>query len=151
MPPPDAVAGKAHGPDGKLVKFAPLSDEDKLTLARWIDIGCPIDQIATPQAAGGWLLDESRPTLTLTYPQAGANAKLDRILIGMHDYGTGLDMPTFKVTADFAIDDVKAGENLASRFKAKTPGVWELTLARPLTELPKGRLTVAVKDRQGNI
>ena len=151
MPPPDAVAGKAKGPDGKLVKVAPLSDEDKLTLARWIDIGCPIDRTATPQAAGGWLFDEGRPTLTLTSPQAGGNAKLDRILIGMHDYGTGLDMPTFKVTADFAIDDVKAGENLASRFKAKTPGVWELTLARPLTELPKGKLTVSVQDRQGNI
>ena len=60
------------------------------------DIGCRIDR----DVKSGWLLDEGRPTLTLTYPQAGANSKPDRILIGMHDYGTGLDMPTFKVTAD---------------------------------------------------
>jgi hypothetical protein len=46
---------------------------------------------------------------------------------------------------------VKAGENLAPRFKAKTPGVWELLLSRPLTELPKGKLIVSVQDRQGNI
>jgi hypothetical protein len=29
-------------------------------------------------------------------------------------------------------------------------GVWELALATPLTNLPKGKLTVSVKDRQGN-
>src|SRR5262249_47176290 len=44
MPPPEAVAGTYKGPDGKRVKVAPLSEEDKLTLARWIDIGCPIDR-----------------------------------------------------------------------------------------------------------
>ena len=28
---------------------------------------------------------------------------------------------------------------------------WELTLASPLVDLPKGKLTVSVKDRQGNL
>jgi hypothetical protein len=46
---------------------------------------------------------------------------------------------------------VAAGQNLASKFKAKTPGVWELTLSKPLTELAKGKLTVSIKDRQGNV
>jgi hypothetical protein len=153
MPPPEAVAGTAKGPDGNLVKVAPLSDEDKLTLSRWIDIGCPIDR--TPfspagKAIGGWLLDEGRPTLTLTQPQAGANSRFDRILIGMHDYGTGLDMTTFKVTADFAVDGVKVGEDLAARFKQGAPGVWELRLSEPPTSLPRGNLRVEVRDRQGN-
>ncbi len=31
------------------------------------------------------------------------------------------------------------------------PGVWELKLARAITELSAGKLTVAVKDRQGNV
>jgi len=146
MPPSLAVAGKAKGPDGQLVKVAPLSDEDKLTLARWIDIGCPIDR----DAQRGWLLDEGRPTLTLTYPQAGAIAKLDRILIGMHDYGSGLDMDSFKVTADFAIDGVKAGDNLAPRFQSTGAGVWEMRLANPPEPLPQARLQVEVRDRQGN-
>jgi hypothetical protein len=69
----------------------------------------------------------------------------------MHDYDTGLDMETFQVVANFAIDGMKAGENLAPEFKAKTQGVWELSLARPITELSRGKLTVSVKDRQGNI
>jgi hypothetical protein len=53
--------------------------------------------------------------------------------------------------ADFPLDGVAAGQNLASKFKAKSPGVWEWTLAKPLTDLSKGKLTVSVKDRQGNV
>ena len=56
-------------------------------------------------------VDDQRPTLTLTYPQAGANAALTRILVGMCDAYTGLDMGTFRVTADFA---------LAERLRATT-------------------------------
>ena len=60
MPPPEAVAGTYVGPDGKKIKVAPLSDEDRLTLVRWIDLGCPIDldyDPAKPQrrgSAGCW-------------------------------------------------------------------------------------------------
>jgi hypothetical protein len=146
MPPPDAVAGTAKGPDGKPVKVAPLSDEDKLTLARWVDIGCPIDR----DPARGWLLDEGRPTLNLTYPRAGANAELNRILVGMHDYGTGLDLATFRITADFAVDGVKPGENLAARFRQVGTGIWELRLTNPPKSLPQAKLHVEVRDRQGN-
>jgi hypothetical protein len=141
------VAGKAKGPDGQLVKVAPLSDDDKLTLARWIDIGCPIDR----DTKSGWLLDEGRPTLTLTYPRAGANPTLERILIGMHDYGTGLDMATFKVTANVAIDGVKAGENLARRFQSAGDGIWELRLVHPPASLPSATINVEIRDRQGNV
>jgi hypothetical protein len=155
MPPPEAVAGTYSGPDGKTIKVAPLSPEDRLTLVRWIDLGCPIDldyDAANAQRRGrGWMLDETRPTLTLTYPKIGANPPLTRILVGMHDYNTGLDMDSFEAVADFPMDDVAAGGNLASKFRAKTPGVWELTLSRPITDLPRGKLTVAVKDRQGNV
>jgi hypothetical protein len=28
--------------------------------------------------------------------------------------------------------------------------VWELTLTKAITDLPKGKVTVSVKDRQGN-
>jgi hypothetical protein len=138
MPPPDAV---------KNGKVKPLSDEDRLTLVRWIDLGCPIDL----DKGRGWLLDDQRPTLTLTYPRAGANESLSRILIGMYDYGSGLDTNSFAVTADFAIDGTAAGEDLAKKFRSVTQGVWELKLAKPITELPRGKLTVAVKDRQGSV
>jgi hypothetical protein len=155
MPPPKAVAGTYKGPDGKLIKVAPLSDEDRLTLVRWIDLGSPIDldsDPAHPERRGqGIACDEQRPTLTLTYPQASVNAPLTRLLVGMHDYYSGLDADSFRVVADFPLDGTPAGQNLASRFTALPGNRWELKLAKPLADLPKGKLTVSVKDRQGNI
>jgi hypothetical protein len=146
MPPQEAV---------KSGKVAALSDEDRRTIVRWIDLGCPIDHdfdSKQPERRGhGWMLDDQRPTLTVTYPTPGVNARLDRILVGMHDYHTGIDAATFTVTADFAIDGVKPGENLARRFVETSPGVHEARLATPIKALERGTLTVAVKDRQGNI
>jgi hypothetical protein len=97
------------------------------------------------------MLDDNRPTLTLTYPKAGANGPLTRILVGMHDYYTGIDPASFGVVTDFALDGVPAGQDLAGKFRPVTQGVWELRLARPVTDLPRGRLTVSVRDRQGNL
>lgn len=146
MPPADAVAaGTVKG----------LTDEDRRTLARWIDLGCPIDLDFDPQHPDrrgyGWRLDDNRPVLALSYPAPGANAALSRIVIGMHDYDTGLDLARFTVTADFAIDGMAGGTNLAPQFRRRADGVWELRLARPITDLPRGRLTVSVADRQGNV
>jgi hypothetical protein len=155
MPPPEAVAGSHTGPNGLKIKVAPLSDEDRLTIVRWIDLGCPIDFDYDPKQAdrrgAGWLLDDQRPTLVLTHPAAGTNAALSHILVGMHDYGTGLDPTSFSVKADFALESAKPGEELAARFKAHRDGVWELPLTQPIQKLDRGKLTVSVKDRQGNI
>jgi hypothetical protein len=155
MPPPEAVAGTYEGPDGRKIKVAPLTDDDRRTIFRWIDLGCPSDRdpdAKQPERRGSaWLLDDQRPTLTLTYPQAGVNGPLTRILVGMHDYDTGLDLDSFTVVADFPVDGVPAGEDLARRFKDLPDSRWELKLARPITELRRGQLTVAIKDRQGNV
>jgi hypothetical protein len=145
MPPPEAV---------KAGKVAPLSDEDRITLVRWIDLGCPIDLAYDPKHPAktgyGWALDDQRPTLAVALPKAGANPPLERILVGMHDYGTGLDASSFTVTADVAVNGAAAGENLAPKFAPLGGGVFELKLAAPLTTA-RGTLTVSVKDKQGNV
>jgi hypothetical protein len=155
MPPPEAVAGTYVGPSGEPIRVPPLSDEDRRTLVRWIDLGCPIDLAggpARPSApAAGWLADHQRPTLTLTEPRAGRNESLSRILIGMHDYGSGLDPRSVRIVADFPIDDAAPGADLEMRFRATALNVWELALEAPITRLERGRLTVSVRDRQGNI
>jgi hypothetical protein len=155
MPPPEAVAGTYKDPEGHTVKVPDLTAEDRLTLVRWIDLGCPIDldrNAGTPDARGlGWFLDDNRPVLTVTSPHAGANASLDRILVGAHDYYSGLDAKAFTVTAGFEVNGVAAGENLASKFKPLSQGVWELKLDRPVKDLPGAALTVSVKDQQGNV
>jgi len=155
MPPPKAVAGTYEGPDGKKIKVAPLTDEDRRTLVRWIDLGCPIDldfdQTSPDSRGAGWLADENRPTLTLTHPRAGSNPELTRILIGMHDYDSGLDMAGFRVVADVELDGVKAGQNLAAKFVAKSQGVWEMKLTTPIAALRQGKIEVSIADRQGNV
>jgi hypothetical protein len=145
MPPPDAV---------KAGKVAALSDEDRRTLVRWIDLGCPLDKEFDPEhpqeRGSGWLLDDQRPTLTLTHPKRGENRGLSKITIGMHDYGSGLNVESLKVVADVPLGGVAAGENLASKFEENLRGIWEWRLDEPVDPLPQGTLTVEVQDRQGN-
>ncbi len=145
MPPPEAV---------KAGKVKPLTDENRRTLIRWIDLGCPLDKDFDPQQparrGSGWLFDDQRPTLTVTHPRPGPNAELTQILIGIHDYNTGVDPSSLEVLADFPLDDAPAGQNLAAKFHELPGSRWELKLAKPVTSLPRGTLTVAVKDRQGN-
>ncbi|MEX2215067.1 MAG: hypothetical protein WD768_13110, partial [Phycisphaeraceae bacterium] len=166
MPPKAAVEGKYKGVDGKMIKVEPVTDEDRRTIVRWIDLGCPVDldrrvpdekKDAKPQAAGavkpfGWFGDDNRPVLTLTWPQAGASeTPVSRIVIGMDDYYSGLDEGTFTVTASVGINGTKAGDNLASLFKKTGDGIWELKLKEPISNMAAGRLTVSVRDKQGNI
>jgi len=69
----------------------------------------------------------------------------------MHDYYSGLDESSFQVTADFEINGIPPGANLASKFKQTHRGVWELQLNQPITNLPGGTLDVSIKDQQGNL
>jgi Hydrazine synthase alpha subunit middle domain len=145
MPPPEAV---------KEGKVQALSDEDRRTICRWIDLGCPIDLDFDPQhpeyRGYGWMLDDNRPILALTLPREHQTEPLDRILIGMHDYYTGLDPASFIVLADFEVNGVRSTKNLAQEFNEVSPGVWELKLRPPLSNLPDSRIAVSIKDKQGN-
>ena len=96
------------------------------------------------------MLDDQRPTLTLTSPQPGKNGPLTKLVIGMHDAYTGLDAESLQVTADVPLAGAGPGENLASRFKRTSPGVWEWMLDQPLENLTAAKLDVSVKDKQGN-
>jgi hypothetical protein len=154
-PPPEAVAGTYAAPDGSKVKVAALSDEDRLTFVRWIDLGCPIDLDYDPAQPGrtgyGWMCDDQRPTLTVTWPRAGRNDSLSRILIGAWDAYSGLDEKSFSMTADFAIDGAAAGADLAAKLAPVGRGVWEIRFNRAIESLGRGTLVVSVKDRQGNV
>jgi hypothetical protein len=148
MPPPQAV---------KTGKVQPLSDEDRRTIVRWIDLGCPIDvdpQYDPADADGrsyGWMGDDQRPTLTLTFPQPGPNQTMTQILVGMTDAYTGIAPGSFTVTADFDIDGIEPGINLADQFQPLSDGRWQMKLTRAMIGLKQGTLTVSVKDRQGNV
>ncbi|MEM7234724.1 MAG: hypothetical protein AAF517_21270, partial [Planctomycetota bacterium] len=140
MPPPAAVkAGKVKG----------LSDEDRRTIVRWIDLGCPIELDRRP-GGFGWMCDDKRPTVTITEPRRGESAVIDRILIGMFDYYSGLDEGSLEVFVDFPGSGLHANENLASRFRGVSDGVWEYRLEKVVRSLENGTLRVRVRDRKGN-
>ena len=66
----------------------------------------------------------------------------------------GLVMLTLSLARELGpeirVNGVAPGANVASKFQPKGDGVWELPLDAPLTSLARGKLTVSVKDRQGN-
>ena len=69
----------------------------------------------------GWMLDDQRPTLTLTLP-ASRREHAARPHPDRHArLGTGLDMASLKVTADFSIDGVSSGKNAAGKFREISP------------------------------
>jgi hypothetical protein len=146
MPPASAV---------KSGKVQALSDDDRKTIVRWIDLGCPIDldfDPTNPARRGfGWMCDDKRPTLTLNKPARGVNPKLNRIVVGMDDYYSGLHYESMIVTADFAINGISAGTNLANQFQEIKHGIFELKLNESIQRLKKSTMVVSVKDRQGNI
>ena len=147
MPPPAAIKGTFKGPDGKAIKVAPLSDEAKRTIVRWIDLGCPIDL----DSQYGWFLDDDRPVLSFASPAPGHAGPVKVLRVGLEDYGSGLDMKSFKVTANIEVNGKMAGENLAQLFRRGANGIWELPLRRPLPRAGAVRFELSISDRQGNL
>jgi hypothetical protein len=124
-----------------------LTDEEKRTIVRWIDLGCPIEldesaKGSTSAFGYGWHADDNRPTLALTIP-----ADRKRLVIGAYDYYSGLDPQSLSVTTSFGVGDKSPGENLAPLLKPTTPHTWSLPV-----DLPRdGTITVSIKDRAGNV
>ena len=69
----------------------------------------------------------------------------------MDDCYSGLDVASFTVTANFDFDGVSAGDNLSSRFKRLSDGVFEFQVMQEIKSLAGGTITVSIKDRQGNL
>lgn len=128
-----------------------LTQDEKMTIARWIDLGAPINGGTNGTSPWGWFLDEVRPTLELSLPRAGTNDQpLTRIRVGVADANSGVEPGSLSLTADVAIAGRAAGQELADLLVPLGGGVHELTLVEPVTELAEGHLLVQVADRQGN-
>ncbi|OZG73419.1 hypothetical protein BTA51_10355 [Hahella sp. CCB-MM4] len=132
---------------------APLTIDEKMTFARWIDLGCPIDTAKGTEREGyGWFLDETRPTLAVTYPAPGNSFyPLTRILVGVADAYTGVNVSSLHITADFEVDGKAPGTELAEGFRQVSDGVYEMTLQNSIYSLSQGTLFVSVRDNQGNV
>jgi predicted CXXCH cytochrome family protein len=139
MPPPDS-------------RVPPLTEDEKMRFARWVDLGCPINLNEAGRKNYGWFLDDLRPTLTLSLPRAGVNRQpLTLIRIGAFDYYSGLDRRSLSVKANFPVNGERVGAELASLFTETGDHIWTMQINPALTSLPSGEITISIKDKQGNL
>ncbi|MCP5115478.1 MAG: hypothetical protein GY953_32020, partial [bacterium] len=130
-----------------------LSEDEKRTIARWIDLGSPINSgEETGDGAYGWFLDDLRPTLTVSLPRSGSNPDpVDQVRFGLADNYSGIDLATLSVTASFAVAGRPADAELADLALEVGDGIRAITLASPIPELPAATVRVEVADFQGNV
>ncbi len=123
-----------------------LTEEEKRTFARWIDLGAPIGN-----GPFGWLLDDLRPTLALSEPRPGYSPVVTAIRVGVADANSGVDVASLSITADFAVGGRSAGAELADLATHLGDGVYEINLGAPLGPTGQAHVNASIVDEQGNI
>jgi len=130
-----------------------LTEHEKITVARWIDLGCPINTgEGTDHEDFGWFLDDIRPTLTVSSPRPGLPiGQLSSIRFGLTDNYTGIDRPTLSITADITIEGRAPGMELADLAQDAGGGVYNIPLSQPVNDATLAHLYFEVADLQRNI
>jgi hypothetical protein len=128
-----------------------LTDEQKRLIARWVDLGAPMN-LARPE--NRYTDDDLLPILDVAEPTRGMNATgWSRITIGAYDLESGIDPASLSVTLDFPAAGLGTGSNLASLASYDAANaVWTIDI--PPGALPgdtEGKLTAQVADNTGNV
>lgn len=126
-----------------------LTWDEKLTLARWVDLGAPIQFDTT----WGWLEDDLRPTLwvspTLEQAQTGA---VNKVTVGAYDLESGLAPHTLKVLFNVPIGGQPAGTNFANSLSLSNGGVLTVPLPAQIDlAASQAELTVQIQDNAGQL
>jgi hypothetical protein len=129
-----------------------LTIDQKMTLARWVDLGCPINTGQGSAAAYGWFLDDNRPTLALSQPRAGASVlPLNQIRVGVADAYSGIAPGTLSITASISLHGRPAGAQLADLAVSAGDGIYAISLSPAIDSAFDAKLHVQVADLQGNV
>jgi hypothetical protein len=128
-----------------------LSEDEKMTFARWIDLGCPINTGTGDNANYGWFLDELRPTIAVSSPRQNLNTTpLTELRVGVADAYSGVSNATLSIKADFPVNGAPTGAELKGQGSFVAPGIFAIPLQTPIGNLPTQHLTASVADVQGN-
>jgi hypothetical protein len=123
-----------------------LSDDEKMLIARWIDLGCPINQ-----GVRGWFLDDLRPTLTVSHPRPNRNTQpLTEIRVGYADANSGIAANSLSIKADFVVNGLSAGTELKNQGSFIGDGIWSIPLTTPVINMATATITAVVYDNQTN-
>jgi len=134
MPPPGSAA-------------PPLTEDEKMTFARWVDLGCPINTATIHN----WHSDDLRPTLTISSPRQNRNQPpLTELRLGVADGYSGVSNGTLSVKADFPVNGLSPHAELVSQGSFTGAGVFTIPLNPPITSLLPSHLIASVLDAQGN-
>jgi len=131
----------------------PLTIDEKIMFARWIDLGCPIDTAqGNPSDAFGWFLDDLKPTLTLTRPRSGLDISgFTSLRFGMVDANSGIDLSTLSVSATFSVGGRSPGMELADLAVLLDDGIYEIPIGGSPGTLDGAHVYIEIADFQGNI
>jgi hypothetical protein len=145
----DFVASTAHPAGG----MTSLTIQEKMTFARWIDLGAPLDVSFHRGTNLGWFIDDNKPTLTITEPKQNNNSlPVSKILIAVADAYTGVDTASLSITADFIVNGHAADTELVSFFSHLGDGIYQLQLSQALqADQIERHIRAEVYDNQGNV
>ncbi len=136
-----------------------LSDKEKRTIARWVDMGGPID---FPQTNGfGYTDDSQLPIINLSSPTFGTNERDIDVIFGLHDTKSGIDEESLKVSFEYVNQNNKGKlviENvwipslkLNLNKSLKKQGVYSLKLPQQYMKKQGDYIiTIQVSDQTGN-
>lgn len=131
--------------------YPPLSEDEKMLIARWVDLGCPINTGSGGDEDYGWFADELPPTLTISSPRPNKHvAPLTEIRIGVADAYTGVQSGSLSVKAGFTVNGAAPSTELANQGRFVSAGIFVIPLQTPILNLEETTLTVSVRDTQGN-
>ncbi|HEX5734306.1 MAG TPA: BACON domain-containing carbohydrate-binding protein [Blastocatellia bacterium] len=133
---------------------ATLTWDERMKIARWVDLGAPIDLSGIfGNGFAGFLEDDIRPTLSLvpTVKRAAVAGSLSRFVIGAYDMESGLNPATLSLTLNRAVGPFPAGANLAAGVTITEGGTVTINLPAAL-QLASGdvRATLQIRDMAGH-
>jgi hypothetical protein len=133
--------------------YPALSEDEKLNVARWVDLGCPINEDENgPSKDYGWYVDDVRPALAVSSPRPGANTQaVSFIRVGVADANSGIQPGSLSISATIPLAGRVAGAQLADLAQVGVDDIYTLPLVPPLSNVANAVLHASVKDKQGNI
>ena len=126
-----------------------LTNAERMTLARWVDLGAPIDL----DSPWGFLEDDLRPTLVLrpAVDRLAPSDSISRLEIAAFDVESGVAPASLSVTCDQAVGPAPPGTNLAAGASLDPEGGrLDLQLPGAVPVAARATFTVTVRDQAGH-
>ena len=135
-----------------------LTWDEKATLARWVDLGAPIDTCSWPghpcgTPTWGWFEDDLRPTLSVSPTVSEARAgPVSSIAVAAYDMESGLKAGTLSLTFDVPVGGQPPGHDFAAGIDPANGETVQVGLPAAVDLSAIGAtLTASIGDQAGHV